>query len=60
MTADTGQFKITNKKGMYKINKVPVGERTVTASKPGYADKSQPATVVAEQTTIVNFALVPE
>jgi len=56
---DTGQSATTNKRGMYRIKKVPEGERTVTASKAGYTTQSKPATVVTDQTTIVDFALVP-
>jgi len=60
VTTDTDQSATTNKRGMYKIKNVPEGERTVTASSTGYITQSKPATVVAEQTTTVDFALVPQ
>ena len=57
--ADTGESATTNNGGKYNIRDVPEGSRTVTASKTGYDDLPQPATVTAGQTTPVNFALVP-
>ena len=56
---DTGQSATTNRRGMYRLKDVPEGERTVTASKTGYVTQPKSATVVADQTTVVDFALVP-
>lgn len=60
VTTDTGQSATTNNGGKYTLNNVPEGNRTVTASRTGYVTQQQPATVVAGQTTTVNFALVPQ
>jgi hypothetical protein len=57
---DTGQSATTNKGGKYTINNVPEGSRAVTASLSGYVIQVQPALVVADQTTTVNIALVPQ
>ncbi len=54
--ADTGESATTGKSGRYTLENVPEGARTLTASKTGYVPQPQPATVVANQTTTVNFA----
>jgi choice-of-anchor B domain-containing protein len=56
---DTGQSAITNNGGKYMIQDVSEGTRTVTASKSGYATQQQTATVIAGQTTTVDFSLSP-
>ncbi len=63
--ADTELSATTNKSGRYTIIDVPIdvpeGEtRTLTASRAGYVPHPQPAIVDADQTTTVNFALVPQ
>jgi len=47
----------TNAMGGYIILNVPVGNYTVTASADGYEKASKNATVIANQTTVVNFTL---
>ncbi len=49
----------TGTNGTYKLENVPAGAQTVTASKTGYITKTQQVTVTAgQETTNVNFALV--
>jgi len=49
----------TGTNGTYKLENVPAGAQTVTASKEGYITKTQQVTVTAgQETTNVNFALV--
>lgn len=55
--ADTGESATTGKSGRYTIENVPEDNRTLTASKTGYVTQQKPATLVADQTTTVNFAL---
>ncbi len=59
VTTDTGESATTNNGGKYTIRNVPAGNRTVTASLSFYVTQQQPATVVAGQTTTVDFDLVP-
>jgi protocatechuate 3,4-dioxygenase beta subunit len=49
----------TNSQGYYQITDVPAGNKTVTASKSGYNSQSKTVTVVAGQTTTVDFSLTP-
>ncbi len=50
----------TNNDGVYKLENVPAGVQTVTASKTGYIADSKQVVVIADQeTTNVNFALSP-
>ncbi len=60
LTTDTGELASTNRRGKYTLTDVPKGDRTVTASKNGYATKPKMATVFAGESTRVDFALVPE
>ena len=57
---DTGQSSKTNRGGRYSISDVPEGNRTVTASKAGYAADSQQVYVAAGGTATANFALEPQ
>lgn len=57
--ADTGQSDTTAGDGSYTLTDVPTGDRTVTASAPGFNSDSKPATVNENQTTTVDFALNP-
>jgi outer membrane receptor protein involved in Fe transport len=47
----------TDADGRYRVEQVPAGTYTIVASRIGYAEQSQQATVVAEQTATVDFAL---
>ena len=57
VSADTGQSATTASDGAYNISGVPAGERSVTASAPGFAPQTRPATVNQDQTTPVDFTL---
>jgi hypothetical protein len=57
---DTGQSATTNRGGKYSTSDIPAGQHTATASIAGYTTETKPVTVVADQTTVVDFALVPE
>ena len=57
---DNGQSATTNHGAKYSIGDIPAGQRTVTASKAGYATETKEVDVVADQTTVADFALVPE
>lgn len=56
----TGLSAQTDSQGQYRINNVPTGQRTVTASKSGYNSQSKTVNIVAEQTVILNFQLQPQ
>ena len=55
----TDKSDTTNNGGRYSIGGVSEGDVTVRASKPGYIPEETPATVVADQNTVVDFALAP-
>lgn len=55
----TGQSATTAPDGTYTIADVPTGERSVTASADGFESQTKTATVIENQTTIVDFALNP-
>lgn len=57
---ETGQSATTNNGGKYRIKDVPTGDVTVRASKPGFVTQEKLATVIADQDTVVDFALQPE
>ena len=57
ISLDTGQSATTLSGGIYNITDVPTGNRSVTASADGFESQTNPATVVVDQTTTVNFAL---
>jgi len=59
VSTDTGESDVSDaNNGTYTIDAVPVGDRTVTASKSGYASGSSSVTVdTAEDVTGVNFSL---
>jgi hypothetical protein len=48
---------VTDSAGHYKIQNVPAGSYTATASRYGYNSQSAPVTITAGATTIQNFAL---
>ena len=55
---ETGtRYDNTDEYGEYTISNIPAGTYTVTASVEGYENASESATVIADQTTRVNFAL---
>ncbi len=58
VTAD-GQTTTTTTGGAYAFQNIEAGDYTVTASAEGYVSSSQSATVVAGETTRVDFALTP-
>ena len=58
VTADTGQSDTTDANGTYSIEDVPVGNRTITASSPGFDSNSLAATVSENLNSEVNFALL--
>jgi hypothetical protein len=60
VVADTGQEFTTSADGVYTLTNVPTGNRTVTASATGYDTQQKPATVNADETTVVNFTLDQE
>ena len=49
----------TDQNGNYTISNIPEDTYTVTASKEGYENSSEPVTVTAGNTTTVNFSLNP-
>jgi hypothetical protein len=59
VTLNTGPSTQTNSSGVYTFGNLDAGSYTVTASAPGYANNSAPATVTAGQTTTVNINLTP-
>lgn len=59
VTVDTGESDTTDSSGNYSIPNVSVGTHAVTASATGFQSQTQNATVNANQTTTVNFALSP-
>ncbi|MGD8237807.1 MAG: carboxypeptidase-like regulatory domain-containing protein, partial [Armatimonadota bacterium] len=60
VSADSGQSDVTNGGGRYEITGVPAGTHDVTASLAGYQPATKTVTVDANQTTKLNFDLVPE
>lgn len=54
---DGGQSDTTAGNGSYSIAGVPTGQRTVTASAPGFQAEATMASVSESQTTTVDFAL---
>ncbi|MBW8036324.1 MAG: carboxypeptidase regulatory-like domain-containing protein [Planctomycetes bacterium] len=56
VSTDTGQSAVTQD-GLYLLSDVPTGDRQVTASFEGLRDKTQTVTVVADDTTVADFAL---
>ena len=58
VSVDTGQSSMTVADGSYVIADVPEGERLVTASAVGFESKTTAATVVENQDTVVDFALM--
>jgi len=54
-----GYSAITDSSGAYVIPDVPIGTYTVTASAEKYVNQSKTATVTADTTTTLDFALVP-
>jgi len=62
VTADDGQGNtftdLTDPTGYYTMT-LPAGTYTVTASLDGYSTLSQPATIIADQTTTLDFVLQP-
>ncbi|MDZ4674066.1 MAG: carboxypeptidase-like regulatory domain-containing protein [Gemmatimonadota bacterium] len=48
---------VTNSAGIYRFNDVPVGERPVTARRPGYTAGQRTVTVVAGQVAVLDFQL---
>ena len=54
-----GYSATTEVEGHYIIVDVPPDDYTINASKPSYYNNSKPATVVAGETTTMNFALTP-
>lgn len=57
VSVDTGQSTTTNGSGVYTLNGVPVGSRTVSASATGFVSDSKGANVVKDATTTADFAL---
>ena len=53
-----GETATTGADGTFAIDDVEVGEYTITASADGYAEASETVTVEADETAIVDFALV--
>ncbi|MFW6134287.1 MAG: carboxypeptidase regulatory-like domain-containing protein [Elusimicrobiota bacterium] len=54
----TGKYGKTASNGVYTISGIPVGNCSVTASKPGYNSNSKNADVFQDQTTSVNLQLL--
>ena len=54
-----GYSNTTNSTGCYTIANVPVGNYTVTAFKEGYENATKNATVVANETSVVDFTMNP-
>ncbi|HQB97651.1 MAG TPA: carboxypeptidase regulatory-like domain-containing protein, partial [Candidatus Cloacimonadota bacterium] len=48
----------TNASGVYNFSHAPVGTHTVTASKTGYTPVSHSVTIVADEQSTLNFAMV--
>lgn len=57
---DTGESDTTDVNGEYSIPNVAVGMHSVTASATGFQSQTQNATVNADQTTMLDFALSPQ
>ena len=58
VSTDTDESDVSDSNGMYKIEGVTVGDRTVTASKSGYTSESSAVTVAEKQDVIgVDFDL---
>jgi hypothetical protein len=56
--AETVFATTTNANGVYTFSHAPVGTHTVTASKTGYTPVSHSVTIVADQQSTQNFAMV--
>ena len=54
-----GPSATTNKRGKYTIQSVPEGVRTVTASKAGFEDFEEQATITAGSTTTFDIDMTP-
>ena len=54
-----GPSATTNKRGKYTIQSVPEGVRTVTASKAGFEDFEEQATIMAGSTTTFDIDMTP-
>ena len=50
---------VTDSSGNYEIDNLPAGTFTVNASANNYVSNSSPATIVASQTTTLDFVLTP-
>lgn len=57
VSTSTGQNGNTDSFGVYSIANVPAGNLTVSVTASGYDGQSQPATVVENSTTTLNFSL---
>lgn len=57
LVAGINRSAVTNSSGIYRFNDVPVGERQVTARRPGYSAGQRTVTVVAGQVAVLDFQL---